>query len=232
MGKRPTGSGGEPSSPNCGASAGVKARHLYLPGPSKTSTYVVLKASQALLYHLGVSRNLNVEHLWLDSQDYFAGDRRTTCVSFCPLTIPYEQNVQLGASLSLLAQVITVKRVRLQVVCKKSGSDIGTANVVSRTKGNMFGNIILGGGIGAIVDHNNGAAYEYPGLIKVYMGRTNQRIEEQAPTQASTSSQATVNSSTVKNSEATLEDAKKKCIDLGFQQATEGFGNCVLKLAK
>ena len=25
----PTGSGGEPSSPNCGASAGVKARHLY-----------------------------------------------------------------------------------------------------------------------------------------------------------------------------------------------------------
>ena len=120
----------------------------------------------------------------------------------------------------------------LQVVCKKSGLDIGTANVVSRTKGNMFGNIILGGGIGAIVDHNNGAAYEYPGLIKVYMGRTNQRIEEQAPTQASTSSQATVNSSTVKNSEATLEDAKKKCIDLGFQQATEGFGNCVLKLAK
>ena len=120
----------------------------------------------------------------------------------------------------------------LQVVCKKSGIDIGTANVVSRTKGNMFGNIILGGGIGAIVDHNNGAAYEYPGLIKVYMGRTNQRIEEQAPTQTSTSSQATVNSSTVKNSEATLEDAKKKCIDLGFQQATEGFGNCVLKLAK
>ena len=52
MGKRPTGSGGEPSSPNCGASAGVKARHLQLFGLSKTSTYVVLKASQALLYHL------------------------------------------------------------------------------------------------------------------------------------------------------------------------------------
>ena len=28
MVKRPTGSGGEPSSPNCKASAGVKARHL------------------------------------------------------------------------------------------------------------------------------------------------------------------------------------------------------------
>ena len=30
MGKRPTGSGGEPSSPNCGASAGVKARQPLL----------------------------------------------------------------------------------------------------------------------------------------------------------------------------------------------------------
>jgi hypothetical protein len=30
MVKRPTGSDGEPSSPNCGVSAGVKARHLFL----------------------------------------------------------------------------------------------------------------------------------------------------------------------------------------------------------
>ncbi len=29
MAKRPTGSGGEPSSPNCGVSAGVKARHPF-----------------------------------------------------------------------------------------------------------------------------------------------------------------------------------------------------------
>lgn len=66
----------------------------------------------------------------------------------------------------------------LQVICKKAGVDIGTANVVSRTKGNMWGNIILGGGIGAVIDHNNGSAYEYPGLIKIFMGRTNQKIEE------------------------------------------------------
>lgn len=66
----------------------------------------------------------------------------------------------------------------MQVICKKPGVDIGSANVVSRTKGNMFGNIIFGGGIGAIIDHNNGSAYEYPSLIKVFMGRTNQRIEE------------------------------------------------------
>ena len=34
----------------------------------------------------------------------------------------------------------------------------------------MFGNIILGGGIGAIIDHNNGSAYEYPTVIDILMG--------------------------------------------------------------
>jgi len=68
----------------------------------------------------------------------------------------------------------------LQVVCKKAGMDLGSANVVSRTKGNMFGNILLGGGIGAIVDHNNGSAYEYPALVKIFMGRSNQKIEEKS----------------------------------------------------
>ena len=70
----------------------------------------------------------------------------------------------------------------LQVICKKPGIDLGTANVVSRTKGNMFGNIIFGGGIGAVIDHNNGSAYEYPTLIKIFMGRLNQKIEEKPDT--------------------------------------------------
>lgn len=65
----------------------------------------------------------------------------------------------------------------LQVTCKKSGMDVGAANVVSRTKANMFGNIIFGGGVGAIIDHNNGSAYEYPALIKIFMGKANQKIE-------------------------------------------------------
>ena len=58
----------------------------------------------------------------------------------------------------------------MQVLCKKEGSEPGRASVVSATKGSMFGNIIFGGGIGAIVDHNSGAAYEYPALIQVLMG--------------------------------------------------------------
>lgn len=58
----------------------------------------------------------------------------------------------------------------LQVTCRKDGFENGRASVVSDTKGSMFGNIILGGGIGAVVDHNNGSAYEYPSFIQVIMG--------------------------------------------------------------
>lgn len=66
----------------------------------------------------------------------------------------------------------------LSVVCKKDGYEPGRASVVSDTKGSMFGNIIFGGGIGAIVDHNSGAAYEYPTLLQVEMGAT-RKIESQ-----------------------------------------------------
>ena len=34
----------------------------------------------------------------------------------------------------------------------------------------MFGNIVFGGGIGAVIDHSNGSAYEYPSFLQVVMG--------------------------------------------------------------
>jgi hypothetical protein len=58
----------------------------------------------------------------------------------------------------------------LQVLCNKAGVEPGRAAVVSATKGSMFGNILLGGGIGMLIDHNNGSAYEYPNFIQVVMG--------------------------------------------------------------
>jgi hypothetical protein len=58
----------------------------------------------------------------------------------------------------------------LMVKCTKSGFSDARANVVSKTKANMFGNIIFGGGIGAIIDHNNGSAYQYPPVLKMTMG--------------------------------------------------------------
>ena len=59
----------------------------------------------------------------------------------------------------------------LQVTCKIDGHADATANVISGVTGSMFGNIILGGGIGAIVDHSNGSAYNYPDWIKFVMGQ-------------------------------------------------------------
>ena len=36
----------------------------------------------------------------------------------------------------------------------------------------MFGNIILGGGIGAIIDHNKGTAYTYPTWVQLIFGKS------------------------------------------------------------
>lgn len=58
----------------------------------------------------------------------------------------------------------------MQVLCTKTGTEPGRTAVVSETKGSMFGNILFGGGIGAVIDHSSGAAYEYPAFIQVLMG--------------------------------------------------------------
>lgn len=60
----------------------------------------------------------------------------------------------------------------LMITCRKDGHENGMAQVVSEIKGNMFANIILGGGIGAFIDHSNGSAYRYPSFIEITMGNT------------------------------------------------------------
>jgi hypothetical protein len=127
----------------------------------------------------------------------------------------------------------------LQVLCRKPGVDIGSASVVSRTKGNMYANIILGGGIGAIVDHNNGTAYEYPGLVKIFMGRANQKIDETSPQAVSAANSTTLPGGVLQPTPSVeskgilnLDEAQKKCAELGFAKGTESFGSCVLKISK
>ena len=58
----------------------------------------------------------------------------------------------------------------MMVTCRKEGYKNGSAKVISEVKGNMFANIILGGGIGAFIDHSNGSAYRWPSFIEVTMG--------------------------------------------------------------
>jgi hypothetical protein len=57
----------------------------------------------------------------------------------------------------------------LSVKCQKTGYIQDYSSVDSKTKANMWGNILIGGGIGAIIDHNNGAAYEYPDVVRIPM---------------------------------------------------------------
>jgi len=50
----------------------------------------------------------------------------------------------------------------LDIVCRDPNNSDATARAISRANGGMWGNILLGGGIGAIIDHNKGTAYTYP----------------------------------------------------------------------
>jgi hypothetical protein len=58
----------------------------------------------------------------------------------------------------------------LRATCSKTGYPSGTSIVDSSVNGGMVGNIIFGGGIGAVIDHNKGTAYDYPSHIKVDLG--------------------------------------------------------------
>lgn len=60
----------------------------------------------------------------------------------------------------------------LMVDCKKDGMSEGFLRGVSSAAGSMWGNIILGGGIGAIIDHNKGNGYNYPDDLHVEMGNS------------------------------------------------------------
>ena len=55
----------------------------------------------------------------------------------------------------------------LTVACTKDGYLPATSTVASSTKAMAFGNILLGGVIGAGVDIGTGAAYDYPEVISV-----------------------------------------------------------------
>jgi hypothetical protein len=60
----------------------------------------------------------------------------------------------------------------MQVECKKGDAVPGLAKLISRAHGGMWGNIIFGGGIGAIIDHNKGTGYEYPNQAVIVMGES------------------------------------------------------------
>ena len=58
----------------------------------------------------------------------------------------------------------------LLVTCRKEGVQDGMLRAISRVAPGMVGNIIIGGGIGAIIDHTKGTGYDYPDDLPVKMG--------------------------------------------------------------
>ncbi|MEY2891567.1 MAG: hypothetical protein RJA98_1475 [Pseudomonadota bacterium] len=60
----------------------------------------------------------------------------------------------------------------LDITCVHPQNPDAKARAISRANGGMFGNILLGGGIGAIIDHNKGTAYTYPTWVQLVFGKT------------------------------------------------------------
>lgn len=58
----------------------------------------------------------------------------------------------------------------LQVTCSSQGQPDATARLVSRANAGLAGNILIGGAIGAAIDHNTGAAYTYPSWVRLVFG--------------------------------------------------------------
>jgi len=69
---------------------------------------------------------------------------------------------------------VTVNRAYgdLAVNCTHDKFPAGIMTVKSSTKAMAFGNILVGGVIGAAVDVGTGSAYDYPPLLSVEMGQT------------------------------------------------------------
>ena len=56
----------------------------------------------------------------------------------------------------------------------KQGTYAGNQTLVSKANGAVWGNVLIGGGIGYIVDRNTGAGFDYPGSATVML----RKIEE------------------------------------------------------
>ena len=59
----------------------------------------------------------------------------------------------------------------LEITCTAPGQPPAKGTAVSRANAGMAGNIILGGVIGAVIDHNRGTAYTYPTWVELVFGK-------------------------------------------------------------
>jgi hypothetical protein len=60
----------------------------------------------------------------------------------------------------------------LDITCKDPADPDAMGRAISRANAGMAGNIIFGGGIGAIIDHTKGTAYTYPTWVQLVFGKS------------------------------------------------------------
>ena len=60
----------------------------------------------------------------------------------------------------------------LDITCKHPTNTDAYGRAISRANAGLAGNILFGGGIGAIIDHSKGTAYTYPTWIQLVFGQT------------------------------------------------------------
>jgi hypothetical protein len=59
----------------------------------------------------------------------------------------------------------------LHFVCTKAETKDAKGTVISRANGGLAGNILIGGGIGALIDHTKGTAYTYPEWVRLVVDK-------------------------------------------------------------
>jgi hypothetical protein len=83
----------------------------------------------------------------------------------------------------------------LTIDCAKDGT-VGHETAVSKSNGAVWGNILIGGGIGYIIDRNTGAGFDYPAVITVMLRRVGDALGIATPaaaTSAQTAGAPTIN---------------------------------------
>jgi hypothetical protein len=58
----------------------------------------------------------------------------------------------------------------LDITCTSQSRSDANGQAISRANAGLAGNILIGGGIGALIDHNKGTAYTYPTWIQLVFG--------------------------------------------------------------
>lgn len=59
----------------------------------------------------------------------------------------------------------------MSVSCAAPNQPIAKGVVTSRANAALAGNILFGGGIGAMIDHSTGSAYNYPSWVRLVTGK-------------------------------------------------------------